>query len=114
MDNPTGGRDSAHCGAVKVHRSSGHTSAAVATTLGGGATDQFKGVGSAFTGTVNFLGSGGMRLVANGGAFSGFNNALTTVNAPVTFGFYDNSGGNTFYFGALSGNNPAAAFRSEE
>ena len=80
------------------------------TVQNGGATDQFKGVGSAFTGTVNFLGSGGMRLVANGGAFSGFNNALTTVNAPVTFGFYDNSGGNTFYFGALSGNNPAAAF----
>jgi autotransporter-associated beta strand protein len=80
------------------------------TVQNGGATDQFKGVGSAFTGTVNFLGSGGMRLVANGGAFSGFNNALTTVNAPVTFGFYDNSGGNTYYFGALAGNNPAAAF----
>ena len=80
------------------------------TVQSGGATDQFKGVGSAFTGTVNVLGSGGLRFVANGGAFSGFNNALTTVNAPVTFGFYDNSGGNTFFFGALSGNNPAAAF----
>jgi autotransporter-associated beta strand protein len=77
---------------------------------GGGATDQFKGVGTAFTGTVNVLGSGGMRFVANGGAFSGFNNALTTVNAPVTLGFYDNSGGNTYYFGALAGNNSAAAF----
>jgi len=80
------------------------------TVQAGGATDQFKGNGSAFTGTVNLLGSGGMRLVANGGAFSGFNNALTTINAPVTLGFYDNSGGNTYYFGALSGNNPAAAF----
>jgi autotransporter-associated beta strand protein len=80
------------------------------TVQNGGATDQFKGIGSAFTGTVNLLGSGGMRLVANGGAFSGFNNALTTLNAPVTLGFYDNSGGNTYYFGALAGNNPAAAF----
>jgi fibronectin-binding autotransporter adhesin len=76
----------------------------------GGTTEQFKGNASAFAGTLNFLGSGGMRLVANGGAFGGFNNALTTVNAPVTFGFYDNSGGNTYNFGALAGNNSAAAF----
>ncbi len=75
----------------------------------GGATDQYKGNGSGFAGTINLLGAGGLRLVANGGAFSGFNNALTIINAPVALGFYDNSGGNTYYFGALSGNNPAAA-----
>ena len=59
---------------------------------------------------MNLLGGGVLRVVANGGVFSGFNNALTTMNAPVSIGFYDNSGGNTFYFGALAGNNPAAAF----
>jgi autotransporter-associated beta strand protein len=83
------------------------------TVQNGGATDQFKGVGSAFTGTLNLLGSGGMLFVANGGAFSGFNNALTTINAPVTLGFHDNSGGNTYYFGGLAGNNSAAAFYGE-
>ncbi|HWC58871.1 MAG TPA: autotransporter-associated beta strand repeat-containing protein [Verrucomicrobiae bacterium] len=76
----------------------------------GGTADQFKGNGSAFTGAVNILGSGGLLMVANGGAFSGFQNAVTTINAPVAIGFHDNSGGNTYYFGALSGNNPAATF----
>ena len=75
----------------------------------GGATEQLKGNTSAFTGTVNLLGSGGVRMVANGGASSGFNNALVTINAPVTLGFYDNSGGNTYYFGFLAGTNASAA-----
>jgi autotransporter-associated beta strand protein len=75
-----------------------------------GASDEIKGNYGAFTGTVNLLGSGGLLLVANGGAFFGFQNALTTINAPVTLGFHDNSFGNTFYFGALSGTNPNAAF----
>jgi autotransporter-associated beta strand protein len=75
-----------------------------------GATDEIKGNFGAFTGTVNLLGSGGLLLVANGGAFSGFADALTTINAPVTLGFHDNSGGNTYTFGALSGTNPSAAF----
>jgi len=75
----------------------------------GGATEQFKGNTSAFTGTVNLLGSGGVRLVANGGASSGFNNALMTINVPVTMGFYDNSGGNTYYFGSLAGTNASVA-----
>ena len=75
-----------------------------------GATDEIKGNFGTFTGTVNLLGSGGLLLVANGGAFYGFADALTTVNAPVTMGFHDNSGGNTYTFGALSGNNPNAAF----
>jgi autotransporter-associated beta strand protein len=74
-----------------------------------GATDEIKGNFGAFTGTINLLGSGGLLFVANGGAFSGFSDALTTLNAPVTLGFHDNSGGNTYYFGALSGNNPNAA-----
>jgi autotransporter-associated beta strand protein len=75
-----------------------------------GATDEIKGNFGTFTGTINLLGSGGVILVANGGAFYGFADALTTINAPVTLGFHDNSGGNTYTFGALSGNNPNAAF----
>jgi autotransporter-associated beta strand protein len=75
-----------------------------------GATDQIKGNCGAFTGTVNILGSGGLMFFANGGAFYGFQNAQTTVNAPVTMGFRDNSSGNTYYFGSLSGTNQSAAF----
>ena len=75
-----------------------------------GTTDEIKGNYTAFAGTVNLLGSGGLLFVANGGAFSGLAEALTTINAPITLGFHDNSGGNTFYFGALSGNNPNASF----
>ncbi len=70
--------------------------------------DDFKGSASAFTGTVNILGTGGIRMFVNGGAFSGFDNALTTFNSPVWMYFYDNSGGNTFYFGALSGTNTSS------
>ena len=70
--------------------------------------DDFKGSASAFTGTVNILGTGGIRMFANGGAFSGFDNALTTFNSPVWMYFYDNSGGNTYYFGALSGTNASS------
>jgi autotransporter-associated beta strand protein len=75
-----------------------------------GATDEIKGNFGTFTGTVNLLGSGGLLLVANGGAFYGFADALTTINAPVAIGFHDNSGGNTYTFGALSGTNPNASF----
>ena len=73
------------------------------------ARDDLNGNASGFTGTVNFLGTGSMRGRANGGAFIGFPNAVTVMNAPVSLGFYDNSGGNTFYFGALSGTNTGAA-----
>jgi autotransporter-associated beta strand protein len=69
------------------------------------ARDDLNGNASAFAGTVNFLGTGQMRGRANGGYFVGFPNALTVMNTPVSLGFYDNSGGNTFYFGALSGTN---------
>ena len=70
--------------------------------------DDFKGNATGFTGTVNLLGSGTMRAVANGGAFSGFTSSITTMNTPVSLGFYDNSGGNTYNFGALEGNNTNA------
>ena len=73
------------------------------------ARDDLNGNASGFTGTVNFLGNGQMRGRANGGYFIGFPNAVTVMNSPVSLGFYDNSGGNTFYFGALSGTNPATA-----
>lgn len=75
-----------------------------------GPTALIKGNYTAFTGTLNLLGSGGLLFVANGGAFSGLEDALTSVNGPVLMGFHDNSGGNTYYFGGLSGNNPNAAF----
>ena len=70
--------------------------------------DEFTGSASAFTGTVNILGSGVVTMKINGGAFGGFNDALTTMNTPVAMDFYDNSGGNTFYFGAFSGTNTGA------
>jgi autotransporter-associated beta strand protein len=67
--------------------------------------DDLNGNYGAFTGTVNFLGSGQMRGRANGGFFTGFGGASVVMNSPVSLGFYDGSGGNTFYFGALSGTN---------
>jgi autotransporter-associated beta strand protein len=73
------------------------------------ARDDLNGNASGFTGTVNFLGNGQMRGRANGGYFIGFPNAVTVMNSPVSLGFYDNSGGNTFYFGALSGTNTGTA-----
>jgi autotransporter-associated beta strand protein len=73
------------------------------------ARDDLNGNASGFSGTVNFLGTGQMRGRANGGAFIGFPNAVTVMNSPVSLGFYDGSGGNTFSFGALSGTNPATA-----
>ena len=73
------------------------------------ARDDLNGNATGFTGTVNFLGNGQMRGRANGGFFVGFPNAATVMNSPVSLGFYDGSGGNTFYFGALSGTNPATA-----
>jgi len=69
------------------------------------ARDDLNGNATGFNGTVNFLGNGQMRGRANGGYFVGFPNAVTVMNSPVSLGFYDNSGGNTFYFGALSGTN---------
>ena len=51
------------------------------------ASDYFNGNASGFTGTVNFLGSGVMRRRANGGAFGGFQNALTMMNSPVDWHF---------------------------
>jgi autotransporter-associated beta strand protein len=69
------------------------------------ARDDLNGTASGFTGTVNFLGNGQMRGRANGGNFIGFPNAVTVMNSPVSLGFYDGSGGNTFSFGALSGTN---------
>jgi autotransporter-associated beta strand protein len=71
-------------------------------------TNYFAGLASAFTGTVNILGSGVVTMRINGGAFTGFNNALMTMNSPVDMEFHDNSGGNTFYFGALTGTNNGA------
>jgi len=69
------------------------------------ARDDLNGNATGFTGTLNFLGNGQMRGRANGGFFVGFPNAVTMMNSPVSLGFYDNSGGNIFYFGALSGTN---------
>jgi autotransporter-associated beta strand protein len=72
------------------------------------ARDDFKGNAGGLTGTVNILGSGTLRMFANGGAFGGFDNALTVFSSPVHMDFNDNSGGNTFFFGALAGTNTSA------
>jgi len=75
------------------------------TAVSNVARDDLNGNATGFNGTVNFLGNGQMRGRANGGYFVGFPNAVTVMNAPDSLGFYDNSGGNTFYFGALAGTN---------
>ena len=62
----------------------------------------------AFTGTVNFVGTGGVRLFVNGGAFTGFSNAIVNLDGAIAWNFNDNSGGNFFDFGHLAGTNTAA------
>lgn len=62
-----------------------------------------------FTGTVNYLGNGQFRHIINTGSFVGWSNATVNVNGPASLQFHCNSTGNTFEFGALSGNNSAAA-----
>ncbi len=62
----------------------------------------------AFTGTVNFVGTGGVRLFVNAGAFTGFSNAIVNLDGAIAWNFNDNSGGNFFDFGHLAGTNTAA------
>ena len=64
-----------------------------------------------FTGTVNFTGSGGVRLVNNGGDFNtgSFQNATVDLAGTVNFQPQTNSGGNTYPIGALSGSSATAA-----
>ena len=72
------------------------------------ARDDLDGSAVGFTGTVNLTGTGQLRARSNGGVFSGFPSATTVMNWPVSLGFYDNSGGNTYSFGALAGTNTGA------
>jgi autotransporter-associated beta strand protein len=62
---------------------------------------------SAFTGTLNLTGTGGIRLLNNGGGFNVAGLAGTHLNAAsstLTLVAATNSGGNIFQIGALSGN----------
>ena len=67
-----------------------------------------KGAMAAFTGALNFTGSGGVRLYFNGGAFNGFDGASVDLGGSVSLQPQSNSGGNTLNIGALSGASAAA------
>lgn len=67
-----------------------------------------KGAAAAFTGTVNFSGSGGVRLFFNGGSFNSFTAATVNVGGSVNFQPQTNTGGNTFLIGSLSGSSTSA------
>lgn len=72
--------------------------------------DDFSNSWTGFTGTVNIAGSGTARLLNNGGGF----NPLSFASATVDLGGSaflqpsNNSGGNTYSFGALSGSSTTA------
>ncbi len=68
----------------------------------------FKGPMAAFTGDLNFTGSGGVRLFFNGGAFNGFDGASVDIGGSVSLQPHTNSGGNIFNIGALSGTSTTA------
>ncbi len=69
--------------------------------------DDIGSVAGAFTGTVNYVGSGGVRHFINAGAFVGYSNATVNFNGALDIQFNDNSGGNTFAYGAIAGTNSA-------
>jgi autotransporter-associated beta strand protein len=70
------------------------------------------GTYGAFTGTINFTGNGGIRLLANGGTFGGFDNATINLGVNPTDSLslqpHTNSGGNTFNVGSLTGTSATA------
>ena len=67
-----------------------------------------KGTTAAFTGNLNFAGSGGIRLFFNGGTFNGFDNATVDLSGSVGFQPQTNSGGNTLNIASLSSINAGA------
>ena len=96
-----------------------------AATISGGGTlnfvasstvtrDDIGSVGTAFTGTVNFVneagfvGQSGLRFFINAGAFVGFANAVVNLNGNQAWNYNCNSGGNTFTYATLQGTNSSA------
>ncbi|MGC3991194.1 MAG: autotransporter-associated beta strand repeat-containing protein [Chthoniobacteraceae bacterium] len=65
--------------------------------------DDLTGAFSGFSGTLNLLGSGGVRLFINGGNFDNFGGARVNVGSGVILYPQTNSGGNTITLGELSG-----------
>jgi fibronectin-binding autotransporter adhesin len=64
---------------------------------------------TAFTGNLNFAGSGGIRLFILGGRFgAGFTNASVDLSGSASFAPQTNSTGNPVNIGALSGNSTTA------
>ncbi len=68
----------------------------------------FKGASAGCTGTINLFGinNGSMNFYANGGSFNGFNNARVNLYG-VRLLTHNNSGGNTYAIGSLSGDSSA-------
>ncbi|MEY4489112.1 MAG: hypothetical protein RIQ79_1620, partial [Verrucomicrobiota bacterium] len=67
-----------------------------------------KAATAAFAGTINFTGSGGVRLFTVGGAFNGYTLATLNLGGSVNLQPQTNSGGNTYPIGALTGTSSSA------
>ena len=65
--------------------------------------DDLTGAFAAFAGTVNFLGSGGVRLFLNGGSFDGFTASTVNLGSGVSLLPQTSSTGNTINVGELDG-----------
>ncbi|GAA5125579.1 autotransporter-associated beta strand repeat-containing protein [Luteolibacter yonseiensis] len=65
-----------------------------------------------FTGQVNFAGTGTARMLNNSGTFdtNSFANCSVDVGGSAFLQPVTNSGGNIYFFGALSGSSPTAGF----
>jgi autotransporter-associated beta strand protein len=64
---------------------------------------------SAFTGAINFTGSGGVRLFNNGGYFGGFGTATVDIEGSVSLQPQSYSTGGSWSIGALSGSSFGAS-----
>ncbi|MFY7816740.1 MAG: autotransporter-associated beta strand repeat-containing protein [Akkermansiaceae bacterium] len=67
-----------------------------------------KGTTAAYTGRINFINAGGVRLFYVGGTFNGFDNTWLDVGGSVSLQPQTNSGGNTCNISTLSGNSNTA------
>lgn len=68
-----------------------------------------RGAMAAFTGNLNFTGSGGVRLFFNGSAFNGFDGATVDIGGSVSLQPHTNSGGNVVNAGDLIANGALGA-----
>ncbi|MGC3991196.1 MAG: autotransporter-associated beta strand repeat-containing protein [Chthoniobacteraceae bacterium] len=65
--------------------------------------DDLSGSFTNFGGTINFIGSGSVRLLINSGSFDNFAGAKINLGSSVSLLVYTNSSGNTLTVGELSG-----------